>query len=186
VPEQPGRRDAVLAAAVQVLGAGGARALTHRAVDRAAGVAEGTTSNHFRTRKALVAGVLNYISRAESAPLDDLIPPEGLSVEQLIELSAQRVEYLLGEGRTLTLARHALFLEAALDPALRPDLVAESHSWWRLGAALLERLGVPDAEARSRWLFAYIDGLLADQLARPSASFDARAAVRAGLEGLVR
>ncbi|HEU5266163.1 MAG TPA: TetR family transcriptional regulator, partial [Jatrophihabitans sp.] len=62
------RRDAVLAAAVQVLGSGGSRALTHRAVDRAAGVAEGTTSNHFRTRKALVAGVLGYISRAESAP----------------------------------------------------------------------------------------------------------------------
>lgn len=183
---QPNRRDAVLAAAVEVLGTGGARALTHRAVDRAAGLAEGTTSNHFRTRKALVAGVLGFISRAEAAPLDELIPAEGLSLDGLVELSAQRVEFLLGEGRTLTVARHALFLEAALDPALRPDLVAESQAWWSLGAALLERLGVPDAEVRSRWLFAYVDGLLADQLARPSEAFDARAAVRAGLEGLLR
>jgi hypothetical protein len=83
-------------------------------------------------------------------------------------------------------ARHALFLEAALDPSLRPDLVAESRTGWDLGAGLLERLGVPDPEIRSRWLFAYVDGLLADQLARPAETFDARAAVRAGLEGLLR
>jgi hypothetical protein len=96
------------------------------------------------------------------------------------------VEYLLGDGRILTLARHALFLEAAHDPALQPDLVAESQGWWRLGTELLEQLGVPDAALRSRWLFAYIDGLLADQLARPSESFDARAALRAGFDGLLR
>lgn len=184
MPDQS-RREAVLAAAVEVLGTGGARALTHRAVDGAAGVPEGTTSNHFRTRRALVAGVLNYISRAEAAPLDELIPPAGLSVEELVELSAQRVEFLLGPGRTLTIARHALFLEAALDPSLRPDLVAESEPWWRLGTDLLARLGVPDPEQRSRWLFAYVDGLLADQLARPTSSFDARAALRAGLTGLL-
>jgi tetracycline repressor-like protein len=41
------------------------------------------------------------------------------------------------------------------------------------------------AARRSRWLFAYIDGLLADQLARPDPDFDAAAAVRAGVEGLL-
>ena len=176
----------MLAAAIEVLGAGGPRALTHRAVDRAAGVAEGTTSNYFRTRKALIAGVLGYISRAESAPLDELIPPDGLGVDELVALSAQRIDYLLGPGRTLTLARHALFLEAALDPQLRPDLRAESQVWWELGARLFAVLGVPDPAVRSRWLFAYIDGLLADQLARPADDFDAAAAVRAGLFGLLK
>src|SRR5690348_16221423 len=111
-----GRRDAVLAAAVEVLGSGGSRALTHRALDRAAGVAEGTTSNYFRTRKALVAGVLAYNSQAESEPIE--LPSGGLGVEELVALSAQRIDYLLGPGRSLTLARHALFLEAALDPGL--------------------------------------------------------------------
>jgi Tetracyclin repressor-like, C-terminal domain len=46
-------------------------------------------------------------------------------------------------------------------------------------------LGCPDPAQRSRWLFAYIDGLLADQLARPDKDFDAAAAVRAGLYGLL-
>jgi AcrR family transcriptional regulator len=179
------RRDAVLAAAVHVLGTGGSRALTHRAVDRAAGVPEGTTSNHFRTRKALVAGVLEFISAAEAAPIRGRVPDGGLSVEELVTLSAERVEFLLGPGRTLTLARHTLFLEAALDPQLRPALLAASQPWWDLGARLLGELGVPDAARRSRWLFAYIDGLLADELARPSGDFDAAAAVRAGITGLL-
>jgi AcrR family transcriptional regulator len=174
----------VLTAAVEVLGTVGARGFTHRAVDRRAGVAEGTTSNYFRTRDALVAGVLRFISAAEAAPLGDLLP-DPITVDALVAISAERVGYLLGPGRTLTLARHALFLEAAWNPELRPDLIAESQFWWDLGAALFTQLGVPDAGRRSRWLFAYIDGLLADQLARPDPSFDAGAAIRAGLTGLL-
>jgi AcrR family transcriptional regulator len=181
----PSRRDAALDAAIEVLGTGGSRALTHRAVDQAGGLPEGTTSNYFRTREALVAGVLRHISTAESAPLDDLLPPSGLTVDDLVRISAERVEYLLGPGRALTLARHALFLEAAWTPSLRADLLAESRYWWDLGTALLTQLGCPDPGRRSRWLFAYVDGLLADQLARPDPEFDAAAAVRAGLEGLL-
>jgi AcrR family transcriptional regulator len=175
----------VLAAAVEVLGSVGSRGFTHRAVDRAAGLAEGTTSNYFRTRKALVAGVLRHISETEAAPLDSMLP-DTLTFDALVAISAERVEFLLGPGRTLTLARHALFLEAAHNPSLRPDLLAESRRWWDLGTALLGRLGVPEPERRSRWLFAYVDGLLADQLARPDPSFDATAAIRAGIEGLLR
>ncbi len=181
----PSRRDAALAAAVQVLGSGGSRALTHRAVDQAGRLPPGTTSNYFRTREALVAGVLSHISTVESAPLDQLLPPTGLTVDDLVRISADRVHYLLGPGRELTLARHALFLEAAWTPSLRAALLAESRYWWDLGAALLGQLGAPDPARRSRWLFAYIDGLLADQLARPDPDFDAAAAVRAGIEGLL-
>jgi AcrR family transcriptional regulator len=170
---------------VDVLGSGGSRALTHRSVDRAAGVAEGTTSNHFRTRAALIAGALQFISAAESAPLGDLLPAGGLTVDALVAVSAERVDFLLGAGRTLTLARHALFLEAAWNPELRPDLIAESQRWWDLGTTLLTQLGCPEPRRRSRWLFAYIDGLLADQLARPDPDFDAAAAIRAALTGLL-
>jgi AcrR family transcriptional regulator len=181
----PSRRDVALDAAVRVLGAGGSRALTHRAVDQAGGLPEGTTSNYFRSREALVAGVLSHISTAEAAPLDELLPPAGLTVDDLVRISAERIRHLLGPGRELTLARHALFLEAAWTPSLRAGLLAESRYWWDLGAALLTELGCPDPTRRSRWLFAYIDGLLADQLARPDPDFDPAAAVRAGIEGLL-
>ncbi|MCK9875448.1 TetR family transcriptional regulator [Frankia sp. Ag45/Mut15] len=181
---QRSRREAVLDAAIEVLGSGGSRALTHRAVDRRAGVAEGTTSNYFRTRQALVAGVLARIARRESAPSTSpaAVPTDA---EQLVAVIAERLRFLLGPGRTLTLARHALFLEAALDPRLRPDLLAESAPWWELGETFLRGLGVPDPRTRSRLLFAYLDGLLADQLARPSADFDPAVAVRTVMRGLL-
>jgi AcrR family transcriptional regulator len=181
----PTRRDAVLAAAVEVLGRGGSRALTHRAVDLAAMLPAGTTSNHFRTREALIGGVLRYISDVEAAPLDSLLPAGPLTVEALVALSAERVQFLLGPGRSLTLARHALFLEAAWTPSLRPGLLAESMRWWELGESLLRQLECPDPARRSRWLFAYIDGLLTDQLARPEPDFDASAAIRAALFGVL-
>ncbi|MFJ4160927.1 TetR/AcrR family transcriptional regulator [Microbacterium testaceum] len=57
------RATQVLAAAVRVLAAHGARGLTHRAVDTAAALPQGSTSNLFRTRRDLVAAVVEAILR---------------------------------------------------------------------------------------------------------------------------
>ena len=48
-----GRARQVADAAIAVLADHGGRGLTHRAVDQAAGLAPGTTSNYARTREAL-------------------------------------------------------------------------------------------------------------------------------------
>ncbi|MFC7482775.1 TetR/AcrR family transcriptional regulator [Luedemannella flava] len=61
------RRDDLLDAAITVLGEGGMRALTHRAVDAAAGLPAGSTSNYFRTRDALLGAVIDRFVGA-SAP----------------------------------------------------------------------------------------------------------------------
>ena len=45
-------------AAVELVGGQGIRALTHARVDAQAGLPLGSTSNHFRTRAALVAGLV--------------------------------------------------------------------------------------------------------------------------------
>ena len=52
------RRDDLLDAAIAVLGESGIHALTHRAVDAAAGLPAGSASNHFRTRDALLGAVV--------------------------------------------------------------------------------------------------------------------------------
>lgn len=53
--------------AIAVLAAEGARGLTHRAVDRAAGLPPGSTSNHARTREALLTCALTRITELEAA-----------------------------------------------------------------------------------------------------------------------
>ena len=58
--------------AIDVLASGGGRQLTHRAVDAAAGLPVGSTSNRFRTRDALLGGVLGRILERETAVWADL------------------------------------------------------------------------------------------------------------------
>ena len=50
-------RERALDAALELLGEQGIRALTHARVDERAGLPKGSTSNWFRTRDALVAGI---------------------------------------------------------------------------------------------------------------------------------
>lgn len=183
----PTRREQVLAATVDVLAAAGGHGLTHRAVDRAAGLPEGSTSNHFRTRDALFAAALEQLSTSEATALAALGPGVAHPADRaaLVRTLADMVGFLLGPGRALTVARHALFLEAAVRPSLRPALVAASTTWWDLLAGALRGLGCDRADQRGRLLLAYVDGLLADQLARPSDDFDAADALDLGLTGLL-
>jgi AcrR family transcriptional regulator len=54
-------------AAIAVLAGQGARGLTHRAVDQAAGLPPGTTSNYARTRAALLTLALTRIAELDAA-----------------------------------------------------------------------------------------------------------------------
>ncbi|HEY1322382.1 MAG TPA: TetR family transcriptional regulator C-terminal domain-containing protein [Streptosporangiaceae bacterium] len=61
-----GRTRQVGDAAIAVLAGQGARGLTHRAVDRAAGLPPGTTSNYARTREALLTLALARIAELDA------------------------------------------------------------------------------------------------------------------------
>jgi len=61
-----GRTRQVGDAAIAVLADQGARGLTHRAVDRAAGLPPGTTSNYARTREALLTLALARIAELDA------------------------------------------------------------------------------------------------------------------------
>lgn len=62
-------RARALAAAIELVGASGVRSLTHARVDAAADLPKGSTSNHFRTKAALIAGVIDAIATQERAEL---------------------------------------------------------------------------------------------------------------------
>ena len=60
------RRTQLLDAALSVVANKGLKGLTHRAVDAAADVSEGTTSNYYRNRSALVEGVLDRLLQLDA------------------------------------------------------------------------------------------------------------------------
>lgn len=184
----PTRREELLDAAVTVLAVRGARELTHRAVDREAGLPTGSASNVFRTRAELIEGIFEYLIEQELANLSSRTPEAtGAAVDEayLVVFYAAAIEYALGEGQRLTLARKALFMEAATDASARERLERMSQFWWTVGADLLRRAGAPQPVARSRLLLAYADGIITDQLSRPQDRFDPAAAIAPAVHGVL-
>ena len=66
MPEPPlsPRMELLLTAALHVVAEHGLRGLTHRAVDREAGLPEGSCSAYLRTRKALVLALTQYVANS--------------------------------------------------------------------------------------------------------------------------
>lgn len=152
-------RIRALDAAIDVVGRDGVRALTHARVDAAAGLPRGSTSNHFRTRAALVAGVIAHIAERERA--DSGIPtirtPDDLAATLTGMVEVQSTAFA-----TRTRARYALFLEAdadAADPLHRGR--AGFEKWVR---DMLFALGGTDAAERAPFLMATCEGLLLHRL----------------------
>jgi AcrR family transcriptional regulator len=176
----------LLDAAIDVLGTRGLRQLTHRAVDAEAGLAEGSTSNRFRTREALLVGVLQRILEREMAIWAG-VATEGttMSIDGLAAVVGGMLKTLSNRERTLTQARRAVFVEAVNEPALRDEIArarAELQSWF---APLLTALGSDDPKRHVRYLLALMDGLVGNQLVSPARGFDPAAAVAALLRGLI-
>lgn len=164
------RRNSLLDAAIGVVARSGAKGLTHRAVDCAAGAPQGSASNHFRTRAALVAGIAARLEERDAARWTD----EPGSVDELVDHLTAFAAALCADADA-TLARLALAQEL-------PDQLAGGHQ--RLLEALREALvtcGVADAAARAPLVAAFLDGLVQHTLTvRRGADFD-HTACRRGL-----
>ncbi|WP_197322123.1 TetR/AcrR family transcriptional regulator [Saccharomonospora sp. NB11] len=181
------RRNQVLDAAIRVLGTRGTRQLTHRAVDAEARLPQGSTSNYFRNRDALVAGVLDRLVTQDeqawglfSADLANLT----LTLDTFTDALVQFVDELAATARTATLARYAIFLEAAHHEHLRELIETRRLRLQAWGAPWLQRLGSPRPEHDFAALRSLLDGLLLHQCTQPSPDFDPSVPVRALLEGL--
>ena len=162
------RRAAIADAGLSVLARDGARGLTHRAVDAAAGVPAGTTSNYFRSRDALVSGLVTRIGERLAPTQADLElragrpPSRELFAEYLHDIVRR-----LTEQREVTLALFELRLEAARRPEIAELLSAWQHAAFDADVAFNRAAGLP-GDRREIALFHYAsDGLLFDRLTGP-------------------
>lgn len=162
------RRSNLADAGILVLAEHGARGLTHRAVDVAAGTPRGTASNYFPTREDLISALVERIedrltpSREVLAPLERREPDRALVAD-----------YLRGVARRLSADPHvsiALF-ELRLEASRRPS-VAEALGAWRRRAfeddvAFHEGQGLPGGRTELVLFHYVIDGLMLDRLTAP-------------------
>lgn len=159
------RRRLLADAGLKVLADEGARGLTHRAVDAAAGVPTGTASNYFRSRDALIAGLVDRIGERLAPQPADLEQRAGRPpTRELFADYLRDIVRRLSENRDVTLALFHLRLEGIR----RPELAGLLGSWMRAGfeadVAFNEGAGLPGGR-REIALFHYaVDGLLLDRL----------------------
>jgi DNA-binding transcriptional regulator YbjK len=198
------RRAEIADAAISTLARDGMRGLTHRAVDRAAGLPEGSASYYFRTRQALLQATVERLAELDSTdmspsigmppgtemPLGTGMPPStglpappGQDLEAFTAAAARIVESWLTSGRERQLARYELALEATRRPELRQALVASGATIRAMVASQFAAAGVRQPGQRAADFVAFLDGLLFDQIAgagaRKLTSADLRAAIRA-------
>ncbi|MFJ6655571.1 TetR/AcrR family transcriptional regulator [Streptomyces sp. NPDC091377] len=181
------RAELVADTAIALLAERGMRGLTHRAVDEAAGLPQGSTSNVARSRQALLElAVRRHAEReARVLALGEMPDPRG-GVESLVSGLALAVHRSLTDHRTLLISRYELALEATRRPELRAYYDATGAVFRDQLAAMVTGLGstAPDRHALS--LIAWADGLM---FSCAAGSFSTRVPsleeVRAGLRELV-
>jgi DNA-binding transcriptional regulator YbjK len=179
------RRAEIADAAITTLARDGMRGLTHRAVDRAAGLPEGSASYYFRTRQALLQATVERLAELDSA---EMLPSTGLPVQSGHELdafalaAASIIDNWLTTGRERQLARYELALEATRRPELRDALVASGAAIRAMVASQFTAAGIRQPGQRAANFVAFVDGLVFDQLAGAGArnltSADLAAAIR--------
>jgi len=180
------RRADIADAAIRTLARDGMRGLTHRAVDRAAGLPEGSASYYFRTRQALLQATVERLAELDSTDLRDStgIPAlPGLDLDAFTGAATWIVESWLTTGRERQLARYELALEATRRPELRQALVASGTAIRAPVAGWFAAAGVREPGQRAADFVAFLDGLLFDQIAgagsRELTTADLRATIRA-------
>jgi AcrR family transcriptional regulator len=167
------RRNDLLDAAISLLGDQGARGLTHRAVDAAAGVPAGSAANYFRNRDSLLTAVVERFADRERANWDDIatrLAPTGPT--DIAQALAEFAHDATGPNRTLTLARYTILVEAANRPALRAQL-SESGGRVMIWAINWMRLvGSRDPHRDTPIVMNYWTGLVLHELSNPDPAFD--------------
>ena len=161
------RLSLVTQAAVEVLGLEGAAGLTHRAVDRHAGLPEGSTSNHFRSREALINAISQFLTDYDLETINRtaaaFASQNAVSLESAADALAAIVHRWTDKEAVLTTARLELFLIAHRNPEFAARFAEVRRTFRARASDWLESLS-PGAGRHAGFIMALIEGLTSNQL----------------------
>ncbi|MET9658177.1 TetR family transcriptional regulator [Streptomyces sp. NPDC006510] len=170
------RADLIADAALALLAERGMRGLTHRAVDERAGLPQGSTSNHARTRQALLEAAVRRLAVREARvlapgelPVPGATPENGpatpgnaptAGAEALVAGLALALHRYLTRHPELLLCRYELALEATRRPELREFYDATGRQFREPLMALMTAAGSAEPERHALSLVAWCEGLM--------------------------
>lgn len=171
IQDKPSRADILADAAIDVLADEGLRGLTHRAVEQRAGLPNGSTSYYFKTRSALVRGVLARLLELDRQEFQTfgLIGLPG-SRADFVDATTRLLKHLSTTARNRQIARFQLYLDGDPDEERQAMLDAATKAIEASSVAMLKALGSRNPRRDGKLLQALLDGLLYDQVARHQTS----------------
>ena len=162
------RREALLRAAIELLGETGLKSVTHRAVAERAGLPLASTTYYFRSVHELIEEALKLHVAERVAQLQSLaavaLSTTGASPSEIAERFA---EVLVTNPAPILVAQYQLYLEASRNPALQPVVAEALAAFEGLAAGVLATLGAREPQAAAEALVALLDGFALHRLARP-------------------
>ncbi|MFE9722554.1 TetR/AcrR family transcriptional regulator [Streptomyces sp. NPDC005794] len=159
-PPALSRADLIADAALSLLAERGMRGLTHRAVDERAGLPQGSTSNHARTRQALLEAAVRRLAEREARVL---VPGELLTAgdpAQAAEGLAHALHRYLTGGTELLVCRYELALEATRRPGLRSFYDDAGGRFREPLVALMTLAGSAEPERHALSVVAWAEGMM--------------------------
>jgi DNA-binding transcriptional regulator YbjK len=162
------RRREILAAATTVLARQGNRGLTHRAVDREAGLPEGSSSAYYRSRGALLGALGDFVADRLAADVEALggrlASCPGDHERAVAEVSRLFSRWL--DQPDLLAARLELTVAATRDDDLKERFALWREDLVAMVDAVLAGAG-KEGGASARTLVAALDGVLLASLLLP-------------------
>ncbi|UAL29160.1 TetR/AcrR family transcriptional regulator [Nocardioides rotundus] len=163
----PARRTQLAHAAITVLGTEGPRALTHRAVDRQAGLPLGTCANYFPTRAELLLAMAHEVFQLLAPDPDRLEQLADLPVEDAAAGYATYVTERLLEHPHVATALIELRLEAARSEDVRAVLAPVLQQGFEADVAFHQERGLPGGRDQVLLMHHVVNGAVLDALTIP-------------------
>ena len=162
------RREALLRAAIELLGETGAKSVTHRAVAERAGVPLASTTYYFRSVNELIEEALKLHTADRVTEMQGLaaaaLTVSGASVTDVAERLA---DVLVAAPRPALVAQYQMYLEAGRNPALQPAVTEALAAFEGLIAGILAALGARNPHPAAEAFLALLDGFAVHRLGRP-------------------
>jgi DNA-binding transcriptional regulator YbjK len=187
-PRGTARREALVRAALQIVGEIGPDALTHRRVAEAAGLPLASTTYWFSSKEELLTAAFELAASEEISLMRERVARLGDQpdpVDAIVALVLAPDDDPHRINRASMIAAYALYLEAARHPWLRELSSRWTGAYLDSATDILTQAGVIKPRLTAELVVAAADGLLIDQLARGRSS-DLRPRLRTVAKALIK
>lgn len=145
---------------------------------------QGSTSDYFRSRGALLEGIVTRLVERDREDWVKFAYLRPDSKHALVDAPAAFVRFSTRPDRARTSARYALFVVVSVTPGLDVKIGSARRALVEWGADMLERVGSKNPASDAVVITDYLDGLILHQLTVPDLDFDPTAGITAVLRAL--